>query len=165
MSSAADMKAVVRRALQCPHGWYQAGVNSTGHPVFKLPTGERVSGSWSPGDVNAARNVATRLAKTCGCDSFWDRAGTGRRSRKAPRTSGFDPNLARSERMALDRRDGLWATYEKRRREFERLIASPSRDHASEARRTLASLIDLERTLDEGYHMPPPDGGWWKDKV
>lgn len=101
MSSRSDTQAVVRRVLSCPHGWRKvAGTNSAGHLVYELPSGVRVQVSWSPGDVNAARNLARNFEAACGCESFWDRAGTGKRSRKADRVSGFSIDAAKRESRA-----------------------------------------------------------------
>ncbi len=78
MSSRADMQAVVRRALKCPHGWrWLPGTSSTGHKILALPDGRKWQVSWSPGDVNAARNLAKQLAALCGCTTLWNRGGIG----------------------------------------------------------------------------------------
>ena len=76
MASRSDTLAVVKRALQCPHGWTQRRqTDSHGHHVLVLPDGRKWSYSMSPSDVHAARNLAKSLAKMCGCATFWNRGG------------------------------------------------------------------------------------------
>lgn len=64
---------------------------------MRLPSGARVQVPTSASDVNSARNLATQLAAACGCDTFWARAGSGRRSRKPNQFTDFNPTRAANQ--------------------------------------------------------------------
>lgn len=123
MSSRSDMNAIVRRALHCPHGWTLDRDHR--HPRLVLPDGRYVALPSSPSDVNSARNVANQLVKACGCESFWPRAGAGKKGHHHP-----SPPTAQFDREAYERRaDELGRRHEAERRalSLERRIRDADR--------------------------------------
>jgi len=151
VASRSDLNAVIRRVLACPHGWKYTGYNSTGHPVYQLPDGRRVTVSGTPGDVNTARNIARQFADVCGCDTFWARAGIGK-----PRGTGhhtdFDPAKAARETEVWRQEN---PDYESLPRQHAMLLAElqaldPRRQQA-DARLLAESLVALETEMDEKH--------------
>ena len=161
MSSKADVVAIERRALACPHGWRRLpGVSSSGHPVLALPSGRRVQVSYSPGDVNSARNLAKQLADACGCESFWGRAGVGRRSRKTFGHTDFDPSKAAREQerfhTANPERESLPRQYADIGAELQASDPRRSRERCQEL---AAELVRLAAEMDRLHIYYEPLGG------
>lgn len=153
MASRSDTMKIIRAALSCPHGWRKLpDSDSRGHIVLELPNGRRESVSMSPSDVHAGRNLATRLARTCGCESFWGRAGTGRRSRKADSHTDFDPSRAAranerfhalgTDRTELPERHALLVA------ELREL--NPRR-HPDRVADIASEICDMERRMDAAH--------------
>ena len=155
MSGRADTKAIVRRALACPHGWRKlAGTSSTGHAIMELPNGMRVQVSWSPGDRNSPRNLARQLADACGCPSFWDRAGSGKRSRKADDHTDFDPSKAAREQERFAQFHPELAEMPRRHAALvEQLRTCDPRREQARAVGLARQLVDLECEMGR-RHIP-----------
>lgn len=160
MGGRADMRAVVRRALHCPHGWTM-GRYVGGHPSLVLPNGGRVIASWSPGDVHAARNVAARLSALCGCPSFWNRGGRGRSRQAVPRI-GFDPVLAGREQDAWHEahpeRDRMPHRYAELWAEMDSLNVRRDRDRCLSLAREIRTLEDDMDRLFVSYEKRDSGG-------
>lgn len=155
MATRADIQAIVRRALHCPHDWKRLpGVSSTGHPFLALPGGKRVQVTFSPGDQNSARNLARALEDACGCarGSFWARAGTGKRSRKATGGTDFDPTKAARENewyrsLGTDRT----VLPERHADLVAQLMAINPRRHPERAADLAAEICELEARMDAAH--------------
>ena len=155
MSGRADTQAIVRRALGCPHGWRRlSGTSSTGHMILELPSGKRVQVSWSPGDRNSPRNLARQLADACGCATFWDRAGSGRRSRKADDHTDFDPSKAAREQARFAALNPEWAEMPQRYAALaDELSACDPRREQGRATSIARQMVDLSAEMDR-RHIP-----------
>lgn len=155
MASRADILAIERRALACPHGWKRLpGVSSKGHPMLALPNGTRVQLTYSPGDVNSARNVARELETACGCErgTLWGRAGVGKRSRKSSTHTDFDPSRAARENERFHASGADRAVLPERHAGLvAELLALDPRRHASRAIYLAEEICDLERRMDAAH--------------
>lgn len=133
-----------------------AGQDGRGHGLIRhIPTGTTIKyHAHRPSDVNAPRNFAADIRRTSGHDLL--HTGTGRRSRKVVRPSGYTPHRTAAEDAAIARAEAL---ADRHRQIHDRLhaIARSGRVRAyqAEARRLVIEQVDIERQL-AALHRPVP---------